>query len=68
MKIFFNDETQNQNLLIPRQKPNRFFHTGVIFPFWNQRLLNSRLFYSMIHVCARFCSVVLSGFSKPQAK
>ena len=62
---FGNDETRTQNLLILRQKPNRFWHADVLFRSWNLRLLSSSLIFYLICVCVRFCFVVLSGVSKP---
>ena len=58
-----NDETGTQNMLIFRQKSNRFCHTDVTFPSSILRILNSS------HIlCSRFCSTVLSGVSKPNEK
>ena len=70
MEIFFNIFRCHEwysNLSIPRQKPNRFHHTDV-FPSWNLRLLNLSPIFSMIQVCAGFCSVLLSGVSVPRGK
>ena len=70
MEIFFNTFRCHEwysNLSIPRQKPNLFHHTDV-FPSWNLRLLNLSPIFSMIQVCAGFCSVLLSGVSVPRAK
>ena len=59
-------------MVIPRQKPNCFGHTGlciaetVMFPSWNLSLLSSSLIITMIHVSARPRPVVLNGISKPQ--
>lgn len=76
LRLFFNswsfsygyDGTQTQRLLILRRKPNHFCHTDAIFPSWNLRLLNSSLNVSMIHMCGRFSSVVISGVSNQQEK
>ena len=54
------DETRTQNLLIPRQKSNHLFQKNVIFPSLNLSLLNLSLIFSKIHMCFRFCFVVLS--------
>ena len=54
-----NDETRTQKLLIPRQKPIGFVIKTWCFP---------REILYMIHVRARFSTVVFSGVSKPQAK
>ena len=62
------DETRTQNLLIPRQKSNHLFQKNVIFPSLNLSLLNLSLIFSKIHMCFRFCFVVLSEVSKSQAK
>ena len=37
----------------------------VMFPSWNLRPLSSSLFIAIIHVCARFHSVVVSEVFKP---
>ena len=68
--LFFygNDKIRNQNLLITRQKPNGFCHKNLLFLFWNLTLLNSSLYTSMIHVCARFYSALLSEIYKPKTK
>ena len=52
---------QIKNLLIARQNPNCFYYTDMMFPSCNFRVLNSSLIVSMIHLCARFSSVVLCG-------
>ena len=40
----------------------------VLFPYRNQRFWSLSLIVTIIHICARFHSVVLSGISQPQAK
>ena len=39
-----------------------------MFLCWNLRLLNLSFIFSMIHACARTCSIVLGGVSKSQVK
>ena len=58
-------ETWTYNPLTPRKKSNYFLHTDsypkmVIFHSRNQKVLNSSLIINMIHVHARFSSIVLN--------
>ena len=39
-----------------------------ITPSWNLSLPSSSLIFTIIYICTRFCTVVLGGISKPQAK